>query len=47
MSPDEATKDSPEGVVYNTKESFNNYAEKCSLEFNNPVIDHFNKTEQL
>jgi hypothetical protein len=35
-----------EGVVYNTKESFNSYAEKCSLEFNNPVIAHFNKTEQ-
>jgi hypothetical protein len=36
-----------DGVVYNTKESFNSYAEKCSMEFNNPVIAHFNKTEQL
>jgi hypothetical protein len=36
-----------EGAVYNTKESFNSYAEKCALEFNNPVNTTFIKTEKL
>ena len=36
-----------EGVVYNNKESLNNYAKKCALEFNNPVVSHFIKTEKL
>ena len=35
-----------EGAVYNNKESFNAYAKKCALEFNNPVASHFNTIQE-
>lgn len=35
-----------DGVVYNTKESFENYVVKCSLEYNNPIVTNLIKTEE-
>ncbi len=35
-----------EGVVYNNKADFNAYAEKTSLEYNNPVVPQFVKQEK-
>jgi len=35
-----------DGAVYNTKESFDSYAQKCALEYNNPVNASLVKTEQ-
>ena len=35
-----------EGVVYNNKESFSAYVEKCAREYNTPIQCNFIKTEE-